>query len=89
MSPAICPVFAAAASTFFHGRRFGPSPGLPGKPENRRKRSRIIARPPRSQRVDRLFLNLLTPGLIRSDIGRLALPATETDAVWERTDQDE
>jgi hypothetical protein len=41
------------------------------------------------RRLDRLFLNLLTPGLIRSDIGRLALPATETDAVWVLTDQDE
>ncbi len=36
-----------------------------------------------------LFLNLLAPDIITSDIGRITVHATEADAVWVLTDADE
>ena len=36
-----------------------------------------------------LFLNLLDPGLISSDAGRITVHATEGEAVWVLTDADE
>ncbi len=36
-----------------------------------------------------LFLNLLNPDLIATDAGRITVHATERDAVWVLTDEDE